>query len=1154
MGRLVTWMGVCFCLVITTGCGGGSGSSSPPPLPPSPDFSIAIQPASLNLVPGTSSHFQITASPRNTFTGTITVDSAPLPTGITISPSLPQDVTASGLTLTLTASANVGTGSYPIQLSATSGSLQHAANLNLMVGSRANLSLLVPVQKVTVPQADSSSVDININSDGGVVDFDVQLTATTPSGITARFSNSVTPPNVVVTLSLTAGAAAATGPGVVTVHATRIVDGLQVSAAFPVYVAPKIGTIPGNRTNWVRLGSNPIAVYYDAPRKHVLASLPAVNRIEVTDSTTGNHVSSIPVSVANFEPNGVWLASSSNISSNLDGKSLLALGAGHIATIDLASMQVVRQQSLPQAIPLGWTTPNPISPTFLAAAAGGHMIFGSWGDSSFYNWDGVSALASRHQISDLYSFDRNFDGTKVLVASGDSSGAYQLLDVSSDTVITQGAYAPATIMTVRGNPVRNEWAVASSYGVDFLDANLNLVAHVPATFIGSLTYWGMTYSSDGKYLYFVYSPGDLPFLVAVDTTTHLMVTIAPATGTNLAYYRREPPEWIVQPFAADDTGLVFGLGEKGVVFDDSTYSVDPTQATSADFAIIASPDNGRLNASTAVDITTQSYTAQPDVWFGTQRAPTESMNPAGQVSASAPPGQSVGPVNIKLIPPDGYTHIVPQAFTYGTVITMVRNSLCAASGGCLADIFGFGLFGSSPSQTSVTIGGNNAPLQSVHYFNADRPYSYPLQYITVTVPPGLPGRADISVTTGVGQASLPGGFLYASSLHTYPSAKTINALLLDEKRGVLYASTDSQIARFSLSSSSFLTPITPPSLTGQNQFQAMSLTADGSRLLVANKQDVSIAVIDPDNPSNAQAIAVPAVGPNTAGPVFVAASSTGKALISVGGFVEPWTGPLYQLDLATLQIQSLTFPGVFTGDGPRLSSTSDASTILLRGYYGPIGTWSASTRQFSPVVDNFAGTGVGAVAGDGNLFAVGLGFIAADGTSTIGNDIADEFGGFQSFFPNDAALNDSGSLEFVPGDNHLFIFDTHHGEMLRSLGLPNRVNTWTKVIALDSNAQHVFLSDSQGLTVLTLPAAPLAIGSLNPSTVSTTGTTVIKVRGSGFQPGTVVTIAGVPVTTAFVDANTLQVTAPAHAGGAAQMTVQNPGGESYKLDAAILYQ
>lgn len=64
----------------------------------------------------------------------------------------------------------------------------------------------------------------------------------------------------------------------------------------------------------------------------------------------------------------------------------------------------------------------------------------------------------------------------------------------------------------------------------------------------------------------------------------------------------------------------------------------------------------------------------------------------------------------------------------------------------------------------------------------------------------------------------------------------------------------------------------------------------------------------------------------------------------------------------------------------------------------------------------------------------------------------------------------------------------------------------------------------------------------------------MKVRGSGFQPGTVVTIAGVPVTTAFVDANTIQVTAPAHAGGAAQITVQNPGGESYKLDAAILYQ
>jgi hypothetical protein len=124
---------------------------------------------------------------------------------------------------------------------------------------------------------------------------------------------------------------------------------------------------------------------------------------------------------------------------------------------------------------------------------------------------------------------------------------------------------------------------------------------------------------------------------------------------------------------------------------------------------------------------------------------------------------------------------------------------------------------------------------------------------------------------------------------------------------------------------------------------------------------------------------------------------------------------------------------------------------------------------------------------------------------------------------------------------------------LRSIHLPNQVNVWTKVIALDSNAEHVFLSDSKGLTVLGLAAAPLAIGSVSPSIASTNGAT-FKLRGSGFQPSTVVTVGGKAATSVFFDSNTLQVTAPAQPAGAAPMVVQNPDGENYKLDAAILYQ
>ena len=59
----------------------------------------------------------------------------------------------------------------------------------------------------------------------------------------------------------------------------------------------------------------------------------------------------------------------------------------------------------------------------------------------------------------------------------------------------------------------------------------------PATrgFNRSVTYWGMTYSVDGKYLYFVFSPG-LPFVITVDASSHSVVGIAPATGTDLPVF------------------------------------------------------------------------------------------------------------------------------------------------------------------------------------------------------------------------------------------------------------------------------------------------------------------------------------------------------------------------------------------------------------------------------------------------------------------------------------------------------------------------------------------------------------------------------------------------------------------------------------------
>ncbi len=49
-------------------------------------------------------------------------------------------------------------------------------------------------------------------------------------------------------------------------------------------------------------------------------------------------------------------------------------------------------------------------------------------------------------------------------------------------------------------------------------------------------------------------------------------------------------------------------------------------------------------------------------------------------------------------------------------------------------------------------------------------------------------------------------------------------------------------------------------------------------------------------------------------------------------------------------------------------------------------------------------------------------------------------------------------------------------------------------------------------------------------------------------------LGGKPAITVCVDANTLQVSAPANAAGAAQTVVKNPDGEAYFLDAGLTQQ
>src|ERR1700734_765942 len=102
------------CASAFTACGGGS--SSPPA---TPSFDLAVQPGNVMVVPGSSTAIQITESPQNGFSSSVSVSATGLPSRVTGTPALPQTIGASGLKLTLAAASTAAIGKYTISLSAT---------------------------------------------------------------------------------------------------------------------------------------------------------------------------------------------------------------------------------------------------------------------------------------------------------------------------------------------------------------------------------------------------------------------------------------------------------------------------------------------------------------------------------------------------------------------------------------------------------------------------------------------------------------------------------------------------------------------------------------------------------------------------------------------------------------------------------------------------------------------------------------------------------------------------------------------------------------------------------------------------------------------------------------------------------------------------
>ena len=101
----------------------------------SPNFTLSLNPTSLTVQQGSSGTTQLTITPQNGFTGTVNLSLVGASSGVSFSPTSlnvrgTRPVTQS---LTVRVAGSVATGTYNLQVRATSGSLTKTAGLSLTV-------------------------------------------------------------------------------------------------------------------------------------------------------------------------------------------------------------------------------------------------------------------------------------------------------------------------------------------------------------------------------------------------------------------------------------------------------------------------------------------------------------------------------------------------------------------------------------------------------------------------------------------------------------------------------------------------------------------------------------------------------------------------------------------------------------------------------------------------------------------------------------------------------------------------------------------------------------------------------------------------------------------------------------------------------------
>jgi hypothetical protein len=1148
--------------------------------PVTPDFNFSVTPASASLLAGTQTpSYSFTITPINGFAAPINITAA-ASTGITCLQTPCSVTTSASITnaLQFSTGATLSSGTYTLTFTATSGSITHIATATLIVTAPPTPDFtfaVTPTYSSLTAGAQTPTYGFTIAPINGFAAA-INITAAAPTGFTCLQTpcSVTTSASIANALQFSTGAGMTSGSYTLTFTATS--GTLTHTAATTIFItiptAPILSACGGTAlpttvatpgpTSYIFTGDPPPvftswtrkASAYDSLHNVIFVANNQLGEVDVISPNTLSIVARIPVS----QPEGIDLTAD---------YSTLIVGTDtqFFYRIDTSSLCVIDRPRI------NGFSAN-LSAMFPLSLADGSIFFNladiETGDAAIVRWTIASGAATfGSSVSEIGSIVRSGDHQH-LYFSGTSysgSGPQPVLgryDVGTGQITSypdSPGYEP-----VGANLDGSRIYTQNGQFLSVTDASFNILGSSPLTYAQAPGYVFSPRDSRG-YVGLGYSP----YIAVLDGSTLATLGYLPLQYEDYAGNFTTIGSGTYDTI--DGTGRIISPAPLGLYLlaVDGPLQTTPGLATigagapepnnilyANSFSIGYAVDGGNKTEAAAVSPTSASFTE------GLTTLPaTISLGSSSQINITVPAfvgGCADMAIDFNIGPAVFY----PRAFCYGPTVDALDGDSGPSVGGATLTLYGKG-FGNKPV---ITVGGTVATVTS-----NPSGFSYAAispETLRVTVPPGTPGSAAITISNGSGPAAtLPWTYTYYTRQDaSLPAGTSPFQIVYDAPRGRLLW-TDS--GRNLLVVSSSTTGQTLQEIAVGPRPWGLSLSPDGSKLAIASSGDNMVTIYDAASFSKLQSSSVPSIAyGDTLSPLYLGMMSNGKVLVSAvtgnalsGGYDTP--------HLLTYDLPSNSMTAVSSSLYLYCNNIADVLTTS-DGTIARVGNtlYSVTTGTLSPLPSTYSDCTQIGLSADGAVDADTAWISDGAGTRqnfyNIPSQIAAKQNSLLSYTTDgeyDAVLsvNASGSLavaEFAStltsgstqSADRIRFFDTNHGSLVRTAMVPGGLTDsyYSKPLALDPEGQRFWAFTSAGLTTFQFVSDPLAIGEVQ----TTNGT--LTLLGSGFTSSMTISIDGQPLSSPNVTGTTRAAVAlPSLSTGTHSVTMTNSGQSPYVLPAAF---